>query len=230
MSSLSPDERRDLLLSVGTHKRTRRKAPIQVAQLLARLQESMSMEQIADELNMRDTSTLQKFVSLLKLPAEIHPLIIFGGGRGYLSLSVGHLVARLNDPEDIRLLTKDACEKQRTKEEVRAILQRYKRGGIDLVSAIEEIDKTRPQVNQQFLFMGKLPNEVSTPEAQKDAKIKIRVALAKLVGAANVLSVATNAGRFSFMLSEEAVHNPEVAQYLTPDQVEDFVSHLLIKE
>jgi len=49
LDSLSSDERRDLILSIGTHKKNRRLSPIQVAQLLNRLYQiqGISLKEIA---------------------------------------------------------------------------------------------------------------------------------------------------------------------------------------
>jgi hypothetical protein len=227
MSVLSPDERQALILSVGTHKKTRPDPPIQVARKVALLKKTMSLEQIANDLGLQETSTLQKFLALLKLPVEIQPLIVFGGMPGYLSFSVAYQIARLDDPKDIEMLVRDACENRRTKEEVRAIIQLYSRSKKDLASCIEEIDKTRPHVTRQYLFVGSFPQSIRDVGSYKEYSQKLRVALSKLVGADNVLSVAVNGGRFSFMLSEIGVSKPAVAPYLKPNTLENFVSELL---
>lgn len=229
MNLLTPDERRDLLLSVGTHKKSRRLSPVQVAHLITRLQKSMSLEQIAGELGLQETSTLQKFPSLLRLPVEIHPLIIFGGMPGYLSFSVAYQIARLDNPKDIDILVKDVCENQRTKEEARAIIQLYKRSGKDLVACIDEIDKTRTHVIRQYLYVGTLP-KLTEPTRPKELTDKLRLALSKLVGSKNVLSVAVNEGRFSFMLTESAAHDPAIVSYLKPNMIEEFASKILTEE
>lgn len=228
---LSSDERRDLILSIGTHKKNRRLSPIQVAQLLNRLYQiqGISLKQIAQELELRDSSILHRFLSLLSLPPEIQPLVNWGTSPGYLSFSVASEISRAKEPEKINLLAKDALENQRSKEEVRAILQCNLRGGGSLTHCIETIDSTRPKVIHHYVFLGQLPTLIDGNQGEEQYSFELRAMLSKLVHEGNVLSAAVKNGRFSFTLTESAIKNAKVALHLTPEKVETFVANLLTK-
>jgi hypothetical protein len=232
LDSLSSDERRDLILSVGTHKKNRRLSPIQVAQLLNRLYQNQGipLNQIAQELELKDSSILRRYISLLSLPLELQPLIIWGTSPGYLSFSVAAEISRAKEFDKITLLAKDALENQRSKEELRAILQCNLRGGGSLTECIEKIDSIRPKVTNHYVFLGQIPTLTNGSQSEEQYSVELRAILSKLVHEENVLSAAIKNGRFSFTLTESAIKNPKVAPHLTPQKVEAFVTNLLKKK
>ncbi|AFZ24688.1 hypothetical protein Cylst_2475 [Cylindrospermum stagnale PCC 7417] len=231
LDSLSSDERRDIILSIGTHKKNRRLSPIQVAQLLNRLYQvqGISLNQIAQELELKDSSIVRRFLSLLLLPPELQSLVNWGTSPGHLSFSVASEISRAKEPEKIKLLAKDALENQRSKEEVRAILQCNLRGGGSLTHCIETIDSTRPKVIHHYVFLGQLPTLTNGSQWEEQYSFELRAILSKLVREENVLSAAIKDGRFSFTLTESAMNNPTVAPHLTPEKLEAFVANLLMK-
>ncbi len=228
---LSSDERRDLILSIGTHKKNRRLSPIQVAQLLNRLYQiqGISLKEIAQELELKDSSILHRFISLLSLPPEIQPLINWGTSPGYLSFSVAAEISRAKESEKINLLAKDALENQRTKEEVRAIIQCNLRGGGSLSHCIETIDSTRSKVIHHYVFLGQVPTLIHGNQWEEQYSFELRAMLSNLVHEENVLSAAVKNGRFSFTLTDSAIKNPKIAPHLTSEKVEAFVVNLLTK-
>ena len=229
LNSLSPDERRDLILSIGTHKKNRRLSPIQVAQLLEPLHQTqgISLKQIAQELELKDPSILRRFLALLSLPPEIQPLVNWGTSPGYLSFSVASEISRAKDLDKIKFLAKDALENQRNKEEVRAILQCHLRGGGSLTNCIEKIEATRPQVIHHYVFLGQLSPRSDGSEWNEQDSSELRAGLSGLVQQENVLSASVKNGRFSFTLTESAVKNPEVAPHISSENIEAFVAKLL---
>ena len=231
LDSLSSDERRDLILSIGTHKKNRRLSPIQVAQLLNRLYQiqGISLKEIAQELELKDSSILHRFLSLLSLPPEIQPLVNWGTSPGYLSFSVASEISRTKDSEKINVLAKDALENQRSKEEVRAIIQCNLRGGVSLKECIKTIDSTRTKVVHHYVFLGKLPTLINRNQWEEHYSSELQAMLSKLVHEENVLSAAIKNGRFSFTLTESAIKNPKIAPHLTSEKVEAFVVNLLTK-
>jgi hypothetical protein len=231
LTLLSSDERRDLILSIGTHKKNRPLSPIQVAQLLNRLYptQGIPLNQIAHELLLKDPSILRRFLSLLSLPPELQPLVDWGTSPGYLSFSVASEISRAKEPEKINLLAKDALENQRSKEEVRAILQCNLRGGGSLTHCIETIDSTRSKVIHHYVFLGQLPTLIHGNQWEEQYSSELRAMLSKLVHEENVLSAAVKNGRFSFTLTESAIKNPKIAPHLTSEKVEAFVVNLLTK-
>lgn len=231
-NSLSPDEQRDLILSIGTHKKNRRLLPIQVAKLLERLHQTqeISLKQIAQELELRDPSILRRFLALLSLPPEIQPLVNWGNSPGYLSFSVASEISRAKDLDMIKSLAKDALENQRNKEEVRAILQCHLRGGESLSNCIKKIEATRPKVIHHYVFLGQLPPRRDGSEWNEQESYQLRAVLSELVQEENVLSAAIKNGRFSFTLTESAVKNSEVAPHISSENIEAFIAKLLTEK
>lgn len=231
LDALSSDERRDIILSVGTHKKNRRLSPIQVAQLLNRLYQiqGISLTQIAQELELKDSSILRRFLSLLSLPPELQPLVIWGTSPGYLSFSVASEISRAKEFDKITLLAKDALENQRSKEELRAIIQCNLRGGGSLNECIERIDSTRPKIIHHYVFLGQITTLINEEQSEEQYSFELKAILSKLVDEKNVLSAAIKNGRFSFTLTESAIKNSKVAPHLTPQKVETFVANLLTK-
>jgi hypothetical protein len=231
LDSLSSDERRDIVLSIGTHKKNRRLSPIQIAQLINRLHQiqGISLSQIAKELDLKDSSILRRFISLLSLPSELQPLIIWGTSPGYLSFSVASEISRAKENDRINILSKDALENQRSKEEIRAIIQCSQRGGGSLTQCIQIIETNRCKVIQHYVFFGQLSLVNNDPRSDEEYSLDLRSMLSKLVHDDNVLSAAIKDRRFSFTLTELALKNPKIASHLIPEKIEAFVTKLLTK-
>ena len=176
LDSLSSDERRDIILSIGTHKKNRRLSPIQVAQLLNHLYQiqGIPLNQIAQELQLKNSSILRRFLSLLSLPSELQPLVRWGTSPGYLSFSVAAEISRAKDFDKITLLAKDALENQRSKEEIRAILQCNLRGGGSLTECIETIDSTRLKVTHYYVFLGQIPTLTNGSQYEEQYSFELR--------------------------------------------------------
>jgi hypothetical protein len=231
LDSLSSDERRDIVLSIGTHKKNRRLSPIQIAQLVHRLYQTqgISLDRIAMDLDLKDSSILRRFISLLSLPSELQPLIIWGASPGYLSFSVASEISRAKENDKINILSKDALENQRSKEEVRAIIQCNRRGGGSINQCIEKIEAARCKIIQHYVFLGQLSSTANDSQSDEECSFELKSMLSKLVDENNVLSAAIKDRRFSFTLTELAIKNPKIAPHLIPEKVEAFVSKLLTK-
>jgi hypothetical protein len=178
---------------------------------------------------LKDSSILRRFISLLSLPSELQPLIIWGASPGYLSFSVASEISRAKENDKINILSKDALENQRSKEEVRAIVQCSQRGGGSLSQCIQKIETARCKVIQHYVFLGQLSSMTNDSQSDEEYSLKLRAMLSGLVDENNVLSAAIKDRRFSFTLTELAIKNPKVASHLLPEKVEDFVTKLLTK-
>ena len=232
LDSLSSDERRDLILSVGTHKRKRRLSPIQIAQLVDRLCkiQGISLERIAIELSLKNSSSLRKFISLLSLPLELQPLIIWGASPGYLSFSVASEISKIRENDKILILSKDAIENQRTSEEVRAIIQCNKRKGGSISQCIQQIEAIQGKVIQHYVFLGQILSMTNQDRSDEKYSYKLKCMLSNLVEENNVLSAIVKDMRFSFTLTKLAIKNPRIASHLTPDKLESFVTRLIVND
>lgn len=223
--SISAADKTNLILSVGTHRKNRRLLPIEVAELIAKWKSSESTKNIAVELGLKGTSMLNRFLSLLKLPKELQPLISWGNSPGYMSFSVACEVARSSEEKVIDILAKDAIENQRTKEEVRSIFQRYQRSNQDIFTAISEISRRRPEIIPLHIFVGQITEDKLAGRSEfKDEDLF--VSLEKFFGEGNLFSAAIRDNRFSFTVIESALEQVE-KENLDAKNIESFIANLL---
>jgi hypothetical protein len=232
ITGLTDKEYSDLVLSVGTHRKKRHRQPGEVAELIEKAllttdtPRSEKLELIAKELQLRGPSMLERFLSLRSLPPEIVDLITYGTEKGRISFSTAAEFTRLPNTSYQVELAKAVLENDLTKSEVQAILQRVKRGGVSLQTALDEILKLRPKVERRYLFLGKLPPMYS----QKDPQFlrrTLRARLGERFGGQSVLAVSCKAGRFSFLLTEAAAKQAAQKGQLTPATLDRFVAELL---
>jgi hypothetical protein len=221
---ISSIDKQNLILSVGTHRKNRRLLPIQVAQLIEQWKAYESMSTIASELGLRGTSMLNRFLSLLELPRELQPLVIWGNSPGYISFSTAYEITKSRDQNLTKILTKDAIENQRTKEEVRAIRQRYRRSNRDIYSCISEIDERRTKYIPIHVFVGRLPlDELDDCNWENIDFFQI---LEGLFGKGEILSAAISGDRFSFTVLESSL-KPRNQKDLRPENIESFVAKII---
>lgn len=203
---LSDTEHLDLLMSVGTHKASRRLGPWQVARLVNRARELQPLEAIADALSLKDPGMLRKFLALLDLPEEVQPLITWGSQPGFLSFSSASELSRLTSTiprESLLKLSCAAIEGRLSKSEIQAVVQRTIRGGVDASTAMSEIINLRPIVERQYVFIAKLPNllrEISDFDARRALA---RQRLARSFGASSVLAVSVSERTITFVLAAD---------------------------
>jgi hypothetical protein len=186
--------------------------------------------EIAQSLQLKDTSVLRDFLSLCNLPEEIQGLISFGKEPNTLSFSVAVEIARVREEEARRSLITAALEHRLSRDEVSAILQRMRRGGLGIQEAVREILRMRPVIERQFLFVGQLPREVRADASDLCLQREIRKAVAELLGASNVLSVSCKNRRYSVLISEEGASQPVVSSKFTPDKLDTYIGSLISSE
>ncbi|MDE0271231.1 MAG: hypothetical protein OXP11_08505 [Gammaproteobacteria bacterium] len=222
LAALTPAERQDLIMSVGVHVKRRRAKPMRLAGLIDKALATDSLDEIADHVNLRGTTILRKLRSLKDLPEEVQNLVDWGTSNAGLSFSVAAEIARCADGLDRRKLAQLALEHHLRKDDVQAIVQRASRAGCSVEDAAEEILKLRPDVEQQFLYVGMLDGRVSDDVARRS----IRRNLAKLVGAENVLAVRCGEGRFSVVLNSAGAESKSARQHLSSGKLQSFINEI----
>ena len=222
LAALTPVERQDLIMSIGVHVKTRRAKPMRLAQLIDKALTTDTLEQIADDVNLRGTTMLRKLRSLKNLPPEVQNLINWGTNDVGISFSVAAEIARLESGSARHQLARVAIEHHLSKSEVQAVVQRASREGCRLEQAADEILKLRPKVEQNFLYLGLLEGNVPEDTARRN----IRRNLAKLVGAENVLAIRCGDGRFSMVLSSAGANSENVRLRLDSRTFQSFVNSL----
>ena len=203
---LSEAERLDLLMSVGTHKATRRLSPWQVARLVNRARDFQPLEVIAESLSLKDPGMLRKFLALLGLPEEVQPLVTWGSQSGFLSFSSASELSRLTNViprESLLQLSCAAIEHQLSKNEIQAVIQRKIRGGVDVSTAMSEIINLRPIVERQYVFIAKVPDALRVISDLDARRAMARQGLARSFGASSVLAVSVSERTITFVLAAD---------------------------
>ncbi|MFC1861734.1 hypothetical protein ACFLX6_00350 [Chloroflexota bacterium] len=153
MKAISPEEQRDLILSVGIHQQERALIPIQVAELLEReINAGTPIKGISKEV-MLDSSMIARFRRLLRLAPEIQHLVGWVG-ESKVSFSTASEIARLDSPEDHTALVKSSIEHKLSKNEVIQIIETKNKFGKSINECTEEIINMRPKVVKKYLYIG----------------------------------------------------------------------------
>lgn len=228
LPALSDRERINLIFSVGTHRKERPITPIAVAELIRKALARQSLEQIADDLQLKSVGMLNKFLSLNQLPAEVTPLVGWGGSKNILPFSSAVQISRLAEPNLTRRLCEAALQHKFTKDEVQAVVQRVLRSSkTTLDEAIEEILRLRPQVERQFVYMGFLDSGIVQELGDDEVRKRLRKSLAGKFGAKGLKSVSVKDGKFLFILSEGGMQRAKDPEELSPERLEAFVATLV---
>lgn len=227
LKGLTDQQYQDLVMSVGLRRKDRRLTPAAVAQLIAGAAKNHTLQEIASELALKDVSILRDFLSLRDLPEEVQSLICFGRSKRGISFSVATEIARLQTQEARTRLCQAALENALTRDEAQAVVQRSLRGEVDVDTAIEEILRTRPIVERQFLVLGELPSGESAREDPLAIQRKIRQELAKRVGGKNLLAVSVTGTRIAILLTEEGAQVPGIKERLSADQIGLLIADLI---
>ena len=156
MKGLSPEEKRDLILSVGTHRSERRLQPVGVAGLIQKsLQAGGSLEEVSNEISL-SLRVLGKFTSLLSLPSEVQLMIGWGAGHSTISFTAGAEIARLETAFEQQFLAEAVLEHQLKVPEVKQVIQIRQRSQKSIEDSMEAVLKQRPVVEKRHLIIGKL--------------------------------------------------------------------------
>jgi hypothetical protein len=162
MKGLSPEEQRDLMLSVGIHKRERILSPIEVAVLMEKtINAGSTIREISEEITL-DPTMVARFLRLLNLVPEIRHHISWGD-RSHISFSVASEIARLSIPRDQEFLGNATLKHQLSKSEVIETIQTMNKFGKPVEQCVDEVLQIRPQVIKRYLFIG----TIKSPELQK---------------------------------------------------------------
>jgi hypothetical protein len=162
MKGISSEKQRDLILTLGTHNRERPLSPIEVAELLnITISSGSSINDVAKELLLQNTSMIPRFRRLLKLSPEIKHLVDWSG-KSSISFTTASEIARLKTFEEQESVGKATIESRLTKIEVIQIIEAKNKSGKPLCECIKEIITMRPRIIKRYLFIG----AIRSPEVQ----------------------------------------------------------------
>lgn len=162
MIGISPENLRDLVLSVGIHKRERPLLPIEVAELLEKaINSGTAIQELSKEI-LLDSTMITRFRRLLNLAPEIQHLVCWGGESG-ITFSTASEIARLGTSEEHKFLAKAILEHRLSKKEALQVVEDRKKIGKPINECVDEILEMRPRVIRRYLFIG----AVKSSEVQK---------------------------------------------------------------
>lgn len=206
MINISPEMKKKLILSVGTHLSNRPLSPIEVAHTLEEaLKTGVGRQELASFCNI-NISMIPRFLKLLSLPESIWHLIDWGNDLNSISFSVAYQVAGINDKEGQEEIICSTLEYKLTRLEVQDVVQVIKRAKVSATEAIRRILKLRRTIEKYHLFIGQiLSNEVkgilrniSQPERDNLFKSAIR----NYSNNVAIEGVKLGAERFSLIVQE----------------------------
>lgn len=159
--ALTNDERRQLLLSVGTHRGRRPLSPFEVAELFDRaISQGATLAECASAASLEGTTWVSRFLRLLKLPPTVTHLVDWGGGSGTIGLSNASEIARLENGEDEEKVIRTVLANRLNVSEVRQVVQLRKRSNRLVDACLEEVLKMRPQIEKRYLLIGAVTNAI----------------------------------------------------------------------
>ena len=149
----------DLVMSVGTHQRDRRRSPLEVAQLLARaVNAGVSRRDCAEALGIGGTQ-VSTFLKLLDLAPEIQHLADWRGSK-HATIPFSSLaeLSRLSPRDQIHVAESILRLGLKWKEIVQ-VVQISNRSEKEIVECIADVVKLRPTVVTRHLFVAAITSE-----------------------------------------------------------------------
>lgn len=160
LEALTPEERRDLLVSIGTHRGQRILSPVEVAALLRKaIDGGTPLAECAKAVQIESPTQLARFLALLNLPADLHHEIDWGRTDDTLSFTAAFELSRLSDPADQQRAVQAVLEYRLSTSETRQLVQAKKRSGKPMDECVQAVLRMRPRVEVRHVFIGSVLNE-----------------------------------------------------------------------
>ena len=153
---LTPEVRRNLLLTVGSHRADRPLTPIEVANALqTSLDAGGNLEQLATGLQLEGTTVLNDFLRLRRLAPEVQHLVDWGKATGTtIGFKAASKLAQLPDAADQVRISTAALQNRFSKAEIEQVVQLRRRSKRPVEECIGEVVGMRPQVQLLTVFVG----------------------------------------------------------------------------
>ena len=153
---LSPELKRDLILSLGTHRTERRLSPLEVARLIDLLyRKGTSFKEIAHLVSLRSTSTLREIHRLLALAPDVQHLVGWGKpSASTLPMKSAQQIARLSSWSDQLAAAKATLVHELTSEEARQLVESKIRSQEPIDDCVNAVLRLRPTIERKYLFLG----------------------------------------------------------------------------
>ena len=224
MLGLESEEYQDLILSIGTHRGSRRLSPLEVARLLEKAIKSGATRRDCAKALQVGTTQISAFLKLVALAPEIQYL---SGWRGSKSASIAFStmaeLARLPHDDQIKA-AESVLRHGLTWKEVVQLVQISSRSAQPIETCIDSVLKLRPQIQTRHLFVGAITcaSLIGDLEglSQRRRDELISKALSRTLG--NGYQVEGNLGAGNFTI----LSNHDLPQLLglSPDELEQNVN------
>ena len=154
LDALTPEERKALILSVGTHRGVRPLSPVEVAELLLKLSKAGATPAACAEALRIGATQITRFLSLLGISEEAQHLIDWGRSDGTIAFTSAFEVSRLSPGADQKEAIRAALEYGFSSSEIRQLVQARKRSTKTIEECVQIILKMRPQVDVHHVLIG----------------------------------------------------------------------------
>ncbi len=208
LPGLTPEEARDLIMSVGTHHGIRRLSPIEVAGLFEKaITAGASLRTCACAVGFKGTTMVSKFLRLLRLRSDLHHLIGWGQSGASISFTAASEIARLNEDEQEEAFAA-AISNQMTKMEVLHMIQLRLRSHRGVSICATDIVRMRPRVTKVHVFLGAVTDAgtrrglATLKQGERDAILAS--VLAEIYGSLPKVSGRLGVERFTIVANEES--------------------------
>ncbi len=227
---LTIEEWRDLALSVNTGRGARRLRPVGAARRIAKALTFTRIDQLAEDLGFSDSSTLRRIVRLANLPAEVDPLVEWGGRSGAVSMTSASELSRVVSDVELPRCLKMVAENALTKEEVKQVTQVTRRQGLSVDEAIQAVIETRPRVVRNALFIGAYTDPRAVDILRADNGVLVERALvtrfARSYPEIVIKRISLGEDRFSILVSPEDLEH--LRHNLGSVSIEDKVTQFIL--
>jgi hypothetical protein len=169
LPGLTHEEGRNLIMSVGTYRGTRRLSPVEVATLFEKaITAGASPQECARTAGFKGSTMIPKFLRLLRLNSNLHHLIGWGQSGASISFIAASEIGRLNEDEQAEAFDV-AIGNEMTKMEVLHMIQLRIRSRRRITACATDIVRMRPKVTRVHVFLGAVTDESTR---QNLAKLK----------------------------------------------------------
>jgi hypothetical protein len=156
VKGISPDETRDLIVSVGTHKASRRLTPVQVAKKINKsIEAGESIESVSDTISL-SKSVIRSFLSLLRLPEKVQLIVGWGTDPTTVAFSSAIEITRLESDSEKISLAMAILENSLNLKDVTQAVQIHKRSNKTMEETIEAVLNQRPTIEKRHLIIGEI--------------------------------------------------------------------------
>ena len=178
LQGLTTEEKRALVLSVGTHRGSRALSPVEVAELFAKaIGAGASVKECAQFVSLQPTQ-VSRFLALRRVPEDVRHLVDWGRSSDTLAFSAAFEISRLESEDDRREAAQAALEHGLGTAEVRQLVQARLRSGKDMTECVRAIVGMRPQLVVRHVLIGAVSDESvqlhlgSLTQQQRDALMR----------------------------------------------------------